>query len=859
MKLFAYICNRLKPNNITKQNITKMKTKIFTLLLNKSLLSKLALIALLLTGGSNCVWGEETLTINDLSSNSNYGVPINTGKLTTSGMYGEFLVLSSQISELSGKSIKGLTFYTNKAADWGTASFTVCLKEVDNTCYSSSTGPLGTTGTTIVYTGGLSASEDKEVVVVFQNPFIYSGEKSLLVRINCTNTSGTNLEVNFTGANGSDWSDSSYKSYGTTYSLARQRFQPKVTIVYDEAGGDPIDVTTPTGLTASNISPLSADLSWTNGSDETKWQVSYSTSTGDHSTTTSDFTSKPYTLSGLTPGTTYYASIRAKKGSTYSDWSEEVSFTTENAVAVTNVSVSPTSWEMLAGASKTLTATIAPADATFKTVTWESSNSSVATVSSVGVVTAVAPGSATITVKSTTDESKSASCEIIVTAPVTPTGFKTKDLTSDYTYLTWTNGSTETTWQIKYGTSSGNLDNSSGDITSGRKPYLITGLSSNTTYYASIRSKLGTAYSDWSDELSFTTPVVGAAPGGAAEVIEDFESGWNVDLNNKLTGIKDEWGRSGPYNIFKLSSTYRHGDEGYGLSMEGYNATNFIILPAVKQGSSLSFWSCRAYSSMTGTVTLYKAIKVGSTYYVDNSVVYATVNHSSEGEMIQTTSSLIPEGGYVAILLNRAAIDDIVYQSAPTVRAITDDNGYTTFASNSSLDLSEVNLPAGLEAYKAKVTNTMVKFTEIDQSVPANTGVLLKGEPYTEYKIAVAAASSSVEDNDFQVNNLGYTFAAESGYTYFGMKKNSNPLTFAPFDPSSVAIPSDKAYLKVPTSAFTSSARGLTLSFESDSQTTGISEMKDNVKGSCFNLNGQRVKTPHKGLYIENGRKVILR
>lgn len=52
MKLFAYICNRMKPNNITKQNITKMKTKIFTLLLNKSLLSKLALIALLLTGGA---------------------------------------------------------------------------------------------------------------------------------------------------------------------------------------------------------------------------------------------------------------------------------------------------------------------------------------------------------------------------------------------------------------------------------------------------------------------------------------------------------------------------------------------------------------------------------------------------------------------------------------------------------------------------------------------------------------------------------------------------------------------------------------------------------------------------------------
>jgi len=54
------------------------------------------------------------------------------------------------------------------------------------------------------------------------------------------------------------------------------------------------------------------------------------------------------------------------------------------------------------GKSETLTATVTPSTATYKTVTWSSSDTSVATVSASGTVTGVAPGTAVITV--TTDE-----------------------------------------------------------------------------------------------------------------------------------------------------------------------------------------------------------------------------------------------------------------------------------------------------------------------------------------------------------------------------------------------------------------------------------------------------------------------
>ena len=82
-------------------------------------------------------------------------------------------------------------------------------------------------------------------------------------------------------------------------------------------------------------------------------------------------------------------------------------------VAVTSVTLSSTSETLGIGATKQLTETVLPSNATNKNVTWSSSNTGVASVSSNGLVTAKAVGSATITVK-TADGSKQATCSITV-------------------------------------------------------------------------------------------------------------------------------------------------------------------------------------------------------------------------------------------------------------------------------------------------------------------------------------------------------------------------------------------------------------------------------------------------------------
>ena len=88
----------------------------------------------------------------------------------------------------------------------------------------------------------------------------------------------------------------------------------------------------------------------------------------------------------------------------------------DEKVAVTGVSISSESgFSVEEGKTLQLTASVSPENATDKTVTWSSSKTSVATVSSTGLVTGVSAGKANITV-TTTDGNKTATKEITVTA-----------------------------------------------------------------------------------------------------------------------------------------------------------------------------------------------------------------------------------------------------------------------------------------------------------------------------------------------------------------------------------------------------------------------------------------------------------
>ena len=106
---------------------------------------------------------------------------------------------------------------------------------------------------------------------------------------------------------------------------------------------------------------------------------------------------------------------------------------TAGSVSVTGVTLDQNSASIETGSTLQLTATVSPSNATNKTVSWSSSNTSVATVSN-GLVTAVSAGNATITV-TTSDGGYTATCAVTVTPAVTYEYILTSSMEVGKTYL----------------------------------------------------------------------------------------------------------------------------------------------------------------------------------------------------------------------------------------------------------------------------------------------------------------------------------------------------------------------------------------------------------------------------------------
>lgn len=195
-----------------------------------------------------------------------------------------------------------------------------------------------------------------------------------------------------------------------------------------------------------------------------------------------------------------------------------------------------------------------------------------------------------------------------------------------------------------------------------------------------------------------------------------------------------------------------------------------------------------------------------------------------------------------------------------TVSATVGANGYATFASPYALDLTDANRPEGLKAYKATLSGTTLTFTALNQTVPAGTGLLLLGENDATYNIPIVANGDDVTNDLVGVTADTPLQSTENGTYYFVMKKAStasDAFAFAPLSTASaVTIPAGKAYVALNTSDGT---RSLTVAF--DDEAAGIKSVsgEEIMLNGVFNLNGQRVESPAKGLYIMNGKKVILK
>ena len=298
-----------------------------------------------------CSFTPGVLTINNVSTTTNNYVPIY-GNYMDDHSRSQFIMPKASLASLAGTQITKIVFYgtASTVSKFNNKTFDVYLKEVDDATISSLSEWASLEQ---VYSGNLTISDGK-MTITLDEGFDYSGDKNLLIGINQTDDDSDYTSTTWTGVSATGASVGGYGS-----SINQQNFLPQTTFFF---APQTASVKKPKNFDDSATTTTTATLGWTNGSDETAWQIAYSTDTDfDPNTegTKVAVDANPYTLTGLTAGTTYYAYIRAKKAEEYSDWSNKADFTTLSAVPVIELSAMSHNFGLVSDAdAQALTLTI---------------------------------------------------------------------------------------------------------------------------------------------------------------------------------------------------------------------------------------------------------------------------------------------------------------------------------------------------------------------------------------------------------------------------------------------------------------------------------------------------------------------
>ena len=211
-------------------------------------------------------------------------------------------------------------------------------------------------------------------------------------------------------------------------------------------------------------------------------------------------------------------------------------------------------------------------------------------------------------------------------------------------------------------------------------------------------------------------------------------------------------------------------------------------------------------------------------------------------------------------------------QDNATKSVTLDSKGYATYYPRYNVTIPDDTNLTGVYYLKGKDDGNKVISGEITSSIPGTTAVFLVGEANSTITFSHedetslnaysdgndAAATSGYRDQKLHgsyKSDLTLEGESSSSYIYYGYVKNSGQFGRVTAD---VVIPEGKCYLRLSSGG---TARDvLDLDF-SESETTGISNVnRETINNNrYFNLSGQRVAQPTKGLYIVNGKKIVIK
>ena len=278
--------------------------------------------------------------------------------------------------------------------------------------------------------------------------------------------------------------------------------------------------------------------------------------------------------------------------------------------------------------------------------------------------------------------------------------------------------------------------------------------------------------------------------------------------------------------------------------------TSIEIPNSVTSIGASAFFNCTALESITSLIPAEELFAIDSYvfYYVDKNACTLYVSYGAK----ETYAATKGWSGFTNI---------VELEPVTEITVTINEYGCATYCSQYALDFSEVE---GLKAYSAigyKPSTQTVTLARV-MTTGAGQGIFIKGEQgeytvpvidnFDEYTLNLLVGTleqTTVNSTDGEMSNYRFTIA-----------EGDDAPKFYPFA-DNTTFSANRAYLQIPTAWLPATAqKSLNIRFD-DGETTDIEELKGEsgeVK-TVYDLQGRVVENPTNGIYIVNGKKVIIK
>ena len=397
---------------------------------------------------------------------------------------------------------------------------------------------------------------------------------------------------------------------------------------------------------------------------------------------TLDAKTTSYTLSGLTAGTSYKVSVCSYYGSTESARSEITVTTASNNIQKVDFNSRPASLKV--GGTYQLSVTVTPQTAGNKNVTYTSSDMTVATVSSSGLITAKKEGTTVIKATSVADPNKNVSFTLtVVTAPVENIKVQSIALKSQITIYEGELVSLNPTVTPENATDKSFTITGSDYTYQYKNVWLITKtdtckFSDYVDVYSTglIKGKKATIEPKSDGNKSFSFIVTITTNDGSNKTASTKVTVLPKMIDVKYLGMEDSPWYYG--NSAQLTATLHSTLEGkYKASDIRYKSSNTNIATVTNDGTVI----CKGAGDVTITAYIPNTEYTGAYSFYSRGVVSVNKNYYENckaGQSYQLDARILPNAGD----------DEIVYYSGNTNIATVDSNGLVTFKKSGNVAIS---------------------------------------------------------------------------------------------------------------------------------------------------------------------------